>query len=76
MGLNEQENEQLEVAAEELLLQGKKLAHIEMQGLRRKAGSGRNGPRPMDGNRREDESMSWAESYWGPMEMPQYRTIG
>jgi hypothetical protein len=76
MGLNEQENEQLEVAAEELLVQGKKLAHIEMQDLRRKAGSERNGARPMDGNRREDESMSWTESYWRPMEMPEYRTIG
>lgn len=76
MGLNEREIEQLELAAEELLVQGKKLAHIEMQDLRRKAGSGRNGPEPMDGNREKDESMSWTESYWRPMEMPEYRTIG
>lgn len=64
-GLDERENERLEAAAEELLIQGKKLAAVERHDLRGKAGV-----------RRGDEvGVPWTGDYWRAMKMREYETI-
>ena len=68
-GLNEHENERFEAAAEDLLVQGKKLAAVEMQDLRRRAGLER------AGSRDEVEDLPWTGNYWKFIEMKEYDTV-